>query len=431
MSIEPPQKIYPDIIPLLDEQEFFSSNVWPIFMAFLIGPLVGISISLFKWSIPKITLFLTNLPYNQTLVFVVASIVGSLLMGVLLRLVPIISGPGIRDATLTIVDRQGQCPWYWWPFKEIGTILCVATGGGGLVGPSFFSGMATGIFWSHILGLKEKAKRQTMALLGAGAGVGAYLLAPIGGILVGIESLAYKKDKGQLALYHTVGAMLTSLLAYLTTGALIGFTPIFQVGQLPLIANSPKTLLHTTLAALVGAVITKLYIQFYSLVGKYRDNFGPLWLQPALGALAAIPVVIFFSGEYSSTPLPLEIGRPGLLPLQDALLGKLGLVGLVSLTLGKALDVGFRSGSGGSVGIFGPAMWIGGMGAALVGFLPNVTHSPNLVVTGITAGVTAALEIPLAGIVIILEILGKQALIPAIIGGVIGALVCRMWDKVE
>lgn len=429
MSKETPQEIYPDVIPFLDEQEFFSSNVWPIFMAFLIGPLVGVSISLFKWSIPKITLFLTNLPYHPALVFGVASVTGSFIMGLLLHIAPIISGPGISDATLAIVDRKGEAPWYWWPIKEISTILCVATGGGGLVGPSFFSGMAVGIFWSHILGLKEKVKRQTMSLLGAGAGVGAFLLAPIGGTLVGIEALAYKKGRGQLALYHTVAAMLTSLLAYLTTGALTGYSPVFQLGQLTPVPNTPTTLLHTTLAALVGAVIAKLYIQFYRLVGKHWSNFGPRWLHPALGALAAVPIVILFSGGYSSTSLPLEIGRPGLLPLQDALLGKLGLVGLLALTVGKSLDVGLRSGSGGSVGIFGPAMWIGGMGAALVGFLPGVTPSPLLVVAGITAGVTAALEVPLAGIVIVLEILGKQALVPAIIGGVIGAIVWRMWDK--
>jgi len=51
-------------------------------------------------------------------------------------------------------------------------------------------------------------------------------------------------------------------------------------------------------------------------------------------------------------------------------------------------------------------------------------------VTGITAGITAALEVPLAGIVIVLEILGRQAIPSAIIGGVIGALVWRVWDKV-
>ncbi len=425
-----PPKQYPDIIPFLDEEEFFSSDTWPIFMSFLIGPLVGISIAAFKWGIPKIAQLLIALPYNQTLVFASTLIIGSLIMGLFLIFVPLIAGPGISDAALTIVDEQGQGPWYWWPFKLIGTILCVAPSGGGLVGPSFFTGMAAGIFWSHILGLKEKAKRQTMALLGAGAGVSAFLLAPIGGMLVGVESLAYKKGKGQLALYYTVAATLTSLIAFLTTGFLTGFEPILQlVAPLPS-STSAGELLRVTIAALVGAIAAKLYIGFFRNVNKLWDGWAPLWLHPALGALLAIPVVILFSGGYSSAPQPFEIGRPGLAPLQDALLGKLGLLGLVSLTLGKALDVGLRSGSGGSVGIFGPAMWIGGMGGALVGFLPGFEHSPLLVVAGISAGVTAALEVPLAGIVIVLEILGRQALIPAVIGGVIGAIVWRTWDKV-
>lgn len=421
---------YPDIIPLLDEEEFFSSDVWPIFMAFLIGPLVGVSIAALKWSIPKIAQFLIKLPYNQTLIFASTLIIGSLIMGLFLAFAPPIAGPGISDAALTIVDENGQGPWYWWPFKILGTILCVAPGGGGLVGPSFFTGMTAGIFCSHLLGLKEKAKRQTMALLGASAGVGAFLLAPIGGTLVGIETLAYKKGKGQLALYHTVAAILTSLIAFLTTGVLTSFNPVFSLGNPLPPAISIRTLFHVIIAAFVGALISKFYIGFFRNVDKLWDGWAPLWLRPALGALLAIPIVIFFSGEYSSAPQPFEIGRAGLAPLQDALLGKLGFWALASLIVGKALDVGLRSGSGGSVGIFGPAMWVGGMAGGLVGFLPGLEPSPNLVVAGITAGVTAALEVPLAGIVIIIEILGRQAIIPAIIGGVIGAVVWRVWDKV-
>lgn len=420
---------YPDVLPFLDEEDFFSSEIWPIFTAFLIGPLVGISIAAFKWGIPKIAELLIGLPFNQTFVFVSSLIIGSLIMGLFLNFVPLISGPGIGDAALTIVEKKGQGPWYWWPFKLLGTILCVATGGGGLVGPSFFTGMAAGIFCSHLLGLKEKAKRQTMALLGAGAGVGAVLLAPIGGTLVGVEALAYKKGQGQLALYHTVAAILTSLIAFLTTGALTGFDPVLSLGHsLPQI-TSASALLHILIAAFVGAVMAKLYVGIFRNIGNLWKGWAPLWLQPALGAILAIPVVIFLSGGYSSALQPFEIGRPGLAPLQDALLGKLGLLALASLTVGKALDVSLRSGSGGSVGIFGPAMWVGGMGAAMIGFLPGFENSPLLVVAGITAGITAALEVPMAGIVIVLEILGRQAITPAIIGGVIGALIWRIWDK--
>ena len=223
------QTSYPDILPFIAEEEFFSSAIWPIFLAFLIGPLVGISISFFRWGIPKIADSLSSFPYNHTLIFASSLIIGSLLLGIFLTLKPLISGPGISDAALSIVDNRGQCPWYWWPFKILGTFLCVAPGGGGIVGPSFFTGMAAGIFCSHLLGLKEKAKRQTMALLGAGAGVGAILLAPIGGTLVSVEVPAYKKGRGQLALYHTVAAILTSLIAYLTTGALTGFKPVLSL----------------------------------------------------------------------------------------------------------------------------------------------------------------------------------------------------------
>ncbi|MEA3309221.1 MAG: chloride channel protein [Chloroflexota bacterium] len=408
---------------------FYATELTFIFWAFLLGPLVGLSIALLKWSIPKLAGYLSTLPFNPAVVFALASVSGSLIMGRMLEVAPRLAGPGIGDATWIITGAAGKGAWYWWPLKLFGTILCVGTGGGGLVGPSFFSGTATGVTLGKWLGVKKPAQLQALALLGAGAGVGAVLKAPLGGVIVALEALGYQKGRGQLALRHTVAALLTSLLAYLTLGGLLGFAPILQLAApLPRL-ESLSALGPVAAAALLGGLAAKAYIELFRHAGLLWQSWAPHWLQPALGALLTAPIVILLSTGNSSALQPYEIGRPGLAPLQDALLGKLGALALLSLTVGKALDVGIRAGSEGTVGIFGPAMWVGGLGGALVGFLPSSAPDPLFAVAGIAAGIAAAMEFPLAAMVITVEIFGRGATLPAMLGGIIGALVWRHGDR--
>jgi H+/Cl- antiporter ClcA len=153
-------------------------------------------------------------------------------------------------------------------------------------------------------------------------------------------------------------------------------------------------------------------------------------LKPLIGALLASGSVILFSTGHTSAPQPFEIGRMGLAPLQDALAGKLGLSIVVMVILGKLLDVAIRSGSGNSVGVFGPAMLIGGLTGALIGFLPNCDHTVAPIVSGIAAGITTAMGFPLAASVIIIEIFGLAWIETGIIGCITGMLIQWIWKKI-
>ena len=410
-------------------ETFYATDLTSILLACLLGPLVGLSISLLQWGVSKLTLYLIALPFNPALVFALAVVSGALLMGWMMEVMPRLTGPGIEDATWIITAAQGKSPWFWWPLKIAGTILCVGTGGGGLVGPSFFSGTATGVTLGKLLRIKDRDKLQSLALSGAGAGVGALLNAPIGGVIVAIEALGYQTGHAQLALRHAVAALLTSMLAHLTEQALLGSAPLLRIAN-PLPALDSLTLLGKLLAAaLLGSLAAKAYIELFRHAGQLWKKQLPHWLQPAWGALLAVPIVILFSTGSTSALQPYEIGRPGLAPLQDVLWGKLGLGLILSLTVGKILDVGLRAGNGNTVGIFGPAMWIGGLAGALIGYLPGSNPNPLFVVTGIAAGIAAAMEFPLAAIIIAGELFGKGAVIPAMLGSISGALVWRTSDR--
>ena len=98
---------------------------------------------------------------------------------------------------------------------------------------------------------------------------------------------------------------------------------------------------------------------------------------------------------------------------------------------GKLLDVTIRSGSGNSVGVFGPAMWIGGLTGALIGFLPNCDQTVVPIVSGIAAGITTAMGFPLAASIIIIEIFGLAWIETGIIGCITGVLSLWIWKKSE
>lgn len=404
-----------------------------ILLAFLVGPLVGLIVTLLSWSIPNLakSLIMVSenfLPFGPAVDYMLTLMVGALIMGLFLKLSPHVGGPGIGEAVWIISKQHGQGPWYWLPLKLLGTTTCVGTGGGGLIGPSCFIGTTVGALLSKLLRLRDKAPMQVLALFGAIAGVGAALKSPIGGVLVAMEALRGKD--GELVLDNLVPSLISSLGAYLTLGALLSFSPLLYLETSTPTIWSLGTLAQLAPAGLVAGVMAKAYIELFRGIGQLWKRWeAPLWAQPMLGTLLAWPVIILLSTGASSALQPFEIGRPGLAPLQDALSGRLGLAVLLSLTLGKAMDVALRSGSGSSVGIFGPAMWVGGLSGAIVSFLPGFERTPLSVVTGIAAGIAAAMEFPLAAAVIVVEIFGGGLIVPAIAGSALGAIVWQGWNR--
>jgi len=411
-----------------DKLKSHFSNLTPFLMALLIGPSVGITVAFLNFGISELAKFFSNQQINQVIVLIVSLLIGSIVMGFILKYDYHLAGPGIGIATLAITDINKQGTWYWLPLKIISTFLCLGSGGGGLVGPSFFSSTAMGFFWNKILRLQDKTKIQIMALLGAGAGVGAVLKSPIGGVLVSLESVS-SHGIAQLSILHIVPALLASLLAYFSVGIFQGFKPLlFLENPLPVI-DSGREFALIILAALFGSIVAKIYIEIFHKIKQLFNKCAPIWLRPLLGSILAVPIIILLSTDLTSALQPFEISRPGLAPLQDALLGNLDLRTLVKLIIGEALVVGLRSGSGNSVGIFGPAMWVGGLSATIVGFITGSRAISIFTITGISSGITSAMKFPLSAAVIVIEIFGVKAAVPGIIGCVIGDLVSKRWDR--
>ncbi len=398
-------------------------------LAVMTGPIIGLLIGAFYWIIPLLTALLITLPLPPIISYLFPLSLGSLVMGGILLVAPRTGGPGIGDAVQILINERGDEKWYLMPLKWVATIICTVTGGGGLVGPSVFISTTSGILFGKRFQLNSD-ERQLLALAGMAGGAGAVLRAPIGGVLIMIEAFIgnHWKQKTNI-LYIIVFSLVTSFGSYLTVGMLTGFSPILYLK-----AEAPPLLSITVIWSVIGGIVggfgAKIFIETFKTVKRIFERFlVPLWLKPLIGALLAGGIVIIFSTGHTSALQPFEIGRMGLAPLQDALVGKLGLSIVVMMICGKLLDVTIRSGSGNSVGVFGPAMWIGGLTGALIGFLPNCDQTVVPIVSGIAAGITTAMGFPLAASIIIIEIFGLAWIETGIIGCITGVLSLWVWKK--
>jgi CIC family chloride channel protein len=400
-----------------------------VILAAVNGSLVGVLISAWTQIIPFLTSQLIALPVPPLMGYLLPLSLSALLMGRILLLAPRTGGPGITDAIeIIFTEREGD-KWYWMPLKWMGTLICITTGGGGLVGPSVFIGTTNGILLGKRVQLHDH-ERQLLALTGIAGGVAAVLKAPIGGIAVMVEAITRYHGKQKTRIWSIIViSSVTCFSSYLTVGMLIGFSPILSINsEVPQLLSS--NILWSILGGIASGLVAKIFISSFQTINRLFNQVRcPISLKPLIGALLASGIVIIFSTGHTSAPQPFEIGRIGLAPLLDAMEGKLSISILGMLILGKSMDVAIRSGSGNSVGVFGPAIWIGGLTGALIGIISTCNHSIGPIVSGIAAGITTAMGFPLAATLIVFEIFGLGWIGNGILGSLTGMFVQWIWKK--
>jgi CIC family chloride channel protein len=145
----------------------------------------------------------------------------------------------------------------------------------------------------------------------------------------------------------------------------------------------------------------------------------PAPLKPALGAFltGGVALGLFFaSGRRGEIPSVLSFGYDS---LQRALTEEtsVGAGLLLLIALGKILTTSLTIGSGGSGGVFGPSMVIGGCGGGAIGILLHrmwpelVPHPASFVILGMGGFFAAAAKTPFSTLVIVSEMTGSYHLL--------------------
>jgi chloride channel protein, CIC family len=344
---------------------------------------------------------------------------GACLGGVLVRwLAPEAEGHGTDAAIESFHFKGGKVRRRVPPVKLVASALTIGSGGaGGREGPTAQMSAGFGAALADWLQLSAHDRRLALAT-GMGAGIGAIFRAPLGGAMMAAE-IPYKHD---LEVEALIPALIASIVGYSIYGAVTGWTPIFGA-QVQFGFHDPLQLLSFAALGLVCGLVGILYARtFYAAVRLFQRLPGPWVLRPALGGLAvgllalALPGVLHTGyGWVQLTMAP----NPERLALWVVLL----------LPFAKILATSLSIGSGGSGGIFGPGMVIGGfLGAAcwrLAHGLPGVpADATPFVIVGMMALFGSIAHAPLAVMLMVAEMTGNLALLaPAMVAVGVATLV--------
>ena len=346
---------------------------------------------------------------------------GGLVSGCLVHwLAPSASGAGTDAAVDAFHNKKGKVHWLVPWVKTIASAVTLGTGGsGGREGPIAQIGAGVGAWTADRLHLTARDRRILLAA-GVGAGVGAMFRAPLAGSLFAAEILYSDADMEADVIVPAASASIVAYSVYIQSiPADVRYQPIFG-DSLSHVFGSPLELIPYTLLAFVLLLLTGTYVRFFRLT---QDTFEKIPIlphyRPAIGAFCAgvLGIGLFvYSGHKDHL---LGVLGTGYGTLQNALNGLTDLtIGtLVAVAFGKMLTTSLSIGSGGSGGVFGPLMVIGGCAGAAFGKIVNAI-SPELApypeayaVVGMAGFFSGGARAPISTIIMIRELTGDFGLL--------------------
>ncbi len=303
--------------------------------------------------------------------------------------------------------------------KILASAITMGTGGsGGREGPIAQIGAGFGSFLADTLRLRP-ADRRVLSAAGMGAGIAAIFRAPLAGALFASEVLYWSPEFEPEVI---IPAGLASVVSYTTYGVIFGWDPLFSLPDLRF--TDPWRLPAYLGLALAMALLAAVYTRtFYGLAGFFKRLRIPRVMKPAIGGLATGLVGVGLYLGSGRNPDALAVLSFGYSAIQHAMIDgtTIGVGLLLAVALGKILTTSLTIGSGGSGGVFGPSMVIGGCGGGAVGLVlhrlyPAVFPNPAaFVVVGMAGFFAAAARTPFSTLIIVSEMTGGyHLLLPAL-----------------
>lgn len=377
---------------------------------------------------------------RNLLLLAVVPALGGLISGALVAwLAPEASGHG-TDAAIDSYHRRGGLIRPRVPLvKILASAITLGSGGsGGREGPIAQTGAGFGSWIATRLRLSDDDRRILVAA-GMGAGIGSIFRAPLAGALFAAEIL-YSSAEFEASVL--VPACVASIIAYSTFTLVHGTGTLFVTPQLGF--SNPLELVAYFVLALVLVVYGFLYVRvFYGTHGLFERWRIPSALKPAIGGLItgvlAVLLLRVTKSEESLSVLAFGYGvlqhaldAPASLSSASLSIGA-GLLALIAL--GKIVTTSSSIGSGGSAGVFGPSMVIGGcaggaVGIALHQLFPDVVRQPAaFVVVGMAGFFAGIAKTPISSLVMVSEITGSYSLlIPSMWVCVLTFAMSRRWN---
>ncbi len=362
--------------------------------------------------------------------------VGGLLSGLIVyTFAPEAEGHGTDAAIDAFHNKRGEIRARIPFVKTVASAITLGTGGSaGREGPIAQIGAGFGSWLGKRLNLTHRDRRIMLAA-GMGAGVGAIFRAPLAGAVFAGEILYSDAD---LEADVLVPAATSSIVAYSV------FTQSLPVDTrfMPLFGNNlhhtfatPLQLFPYLALAIVLSLVGLLYVRlFYGTHDVFHRLPVMPHFRPALGAaltgLCGVGLWLAFGHDQRV----LATLGTGYGTLQTALTSAadLGLPLLLTVAFAKIVTTSLTISSGGSGGVFGPSMVIGGCLGAAIGLvmqrlLPDMGIEPEaFAVVGMAGFFSGVARAPISTIIMVRAMTGDYGLlVPTMLVCTLTFVLCR------
>ncbi len=327
-------------------------------------------------------------------------------------------------------------PWT----KLAASIISLGSGGsGGREGPISLIGAGFGSWFAGRMGLTARDRRILLAA-GIAGGIAAVFRAPLAAAIFAAEVLYRGPD---LEADVLIPAFISAVVGYLVgtvglevLGPLVGHhatmaSSLFQPPAVAFRVGDGLQLVGYSLVALACAGVARWFIAVQrGSVQRFNRLNLPLWVKPGLGALGAGIIAI---GIYLMAALLLDSRAEARITLgtigggygimhwlfaapAEGVHNHVVLAGLLAvIALSKSVTTALTVGSGGSAGLFGPCIVIGGCTGGAVGFaltgLPIAPPPTACILMGMAGLLAATHRTPVAALLMVSEIAGTWLLL--------------------
>ncbi len=312
-------------------------------------------------------------------------------------------GHGIPEVMDAVSNRGGRIRRRVMAVKVLASAITIGSGGSvGREGPIVQIGSGLGSSIGQALGFEGN---RLIVILGCGAaaGMAATFNAPIAGVIVAIELII-----GTASISVFSPLVVSSVMGTIVARLWYGNEPAFvNVPEYRLVSALVELPLYVMLGVIAG-VTAVLFIRGICLLEDFWEKIPlPAWFTPVIGGLIVGGIALIF-------PQVLGVGYE---TIEAVLRGEGVMWVLAALVLVKIVAAGSTLGSGGSGGVFAPALFVGAclggaFGMAVEQLLPGQTaHSGAYALVGMGAVLAGATHAPITAIIMLFELTSNYTII--------------------
>ena len=291
--------------------------------------------------------------------------------------------------------------------KGVASSITIGSGGsGGTEGPAGQIAAGFGSLIGKLFKLNEDERRIAVAA-GLGAGIGSIFKIPLGGAVFSVEVM-YRRDFEVRAL---IPGLVASVTGYTVFGFVFGWDRLFTIPLDLVRYTHPASLILYAIVGLVSAGLSVGWVKtFYAISDYFSRIHFPKYLKPAIGGVLVGVIGIAFPQVLGTSYGWLQIAIN-----KDYVLFPLVIIGPVIIL--KILATSLTIGSGGSAGVFGPSMVIGGLLGAFIGTAFHLLglftwiDVSSVIIVSMVSFFGATAKTPISSIIMGSELTGGYALL--------------------